>query len=33
VDGSNPTGAVGLYEQAGMRVVRRYDHWERVTAK
>jgi mycothiol synthase len=33
VDGSNPTGAVGLYEQAGMRVVRRYDHWERVAAK
>ena len=29
VDGSNPTGAVRLYEQAGMRVVRRYDHWEK----
>jgi mycothiol synthase len=29
VDGSNPTGAVQLYEQAGMRVVRRNDHWER----
>ena len=29
VDGSNPTGAVRLYEEAGMRVVRRYDHWER----
>jgi mycothiol synthase len=29
VDGSNPTGAVRLYEQAGMRVVRSYDHWER----
>jgi mycothiol synthase len=31
VDGSNPTGAVRLYEQAGMRVVRRYDHWEKTT--
>jgi mycothiol synthase len=29
VDGSNPTGAVQLYEAAGMRVIRRYDHWER----
>ena len=29
VDGSNPTGAVRLYEAAGMRVVRRNDHWER----
>ena len=29
VDGSNPTGAVQLYEEAGMRVLRRYDHWER----
>ena len=29
VDGSNPTGAVQLYERAGMRVVRRYDHWEK----
>jgi mycothiol synthase len=29
VDGSNPTGAVGLYERAGMTVVRRYDHWEK----
>jgi mycothiol synthase len=28
VDGSNPTGAVELYEAAGMRVVRRSDHWE-----
>jgi mycothiol synthase len=28
VDGSNPTGAVKLYEAAGMRVVRRSDHWE-----
>jgi mycothiol synthase len=29
VDGSNPTGAVALYEQAGMYVARRSDHWER----
>jgi mycothiol synthase len=29
VDGSNPTGAVQLYEAAGMRVVRRFDHWEK----
>ncbi|MFL5931039.1 MAG: GNAT family N-acetyltransferase [Gaiellaceae bacterium] len=29
VDGSNPTGAVRLYEAAGMRVVRRNDHWEK----
>jgi mycothiol synthase len=29
VDGSNPTGAVQLYERAGMTVVRRYDHWEK----
>ncbi len=29
VDGSNPTGAVQLYERAGMTVARRYDHWER----
>jgi mycothiol synthase len=29
VDGSNPTGAVRLYEAVGMRVVRRNDHWER----
>jgi mycothiol synthase len=29
VDGSNPTGAVALYERAGMRVSRRYDHWQR----
>jgi mycothiol synthase len=31
VDGSNPTGAVRLYEAAGMRVVRRNDHWEKLT--
>jgi mycothiol synthase len=29
VDGSNPTGAVQLYESAGMRVSRRFDHWEK----
>ena len=29
VDGSNPTGAVQLYRAAGMRVVRRFDHWEK----
>lgn len=29
VDGSNPTGDVRLYEDAGMRVIRRYDHWEK----
>jgi mycothiol synthase len=32
VDGSNPTGAVQLYEAAGMRVVRRFDHWEKPAA-
>lgn len=29
VDGESPTGAVRLYENAGMRVVRRNDHWEK----
>ena len=29
VDGSNPTGAVRLYERAGMRVARRFDHYEK----
>jgi mycothiol synthase len=29
VDGQSPTGAVRLYEQVGMRVVRRNDHWEK----
>ena len=29
VDGSNPTGAVQLYEAARMRVVRRNDHWQK----
>jgi mycothiol synthase len=30
VDGSNPTGAVALYERVGMRVSRRYDHWQKL---
>ena len=29
VDGENTTGAVRLYERAGMRVIRRYDTYER----
>jgi ribosomal protein S18 acetylase RimI-like enzyme len=29
VDAENPTGALRLYERAGMRVVRRYDTYER----
>jgi mycothiol synthase len=29
VDGSNPTGAVQLYESVGMHVARRFDHWEK----
>ena len=29
VDVDNETGAVGLYERAGMRVVRRFDNWTR----
>jgi mycothiol synthase len=29
VDGANTTGAVDLYRQAGMQVVRQFDHWER----
>jgi mycothiol synthase len=29
VDGSNPTGAVRLYEAVGMEVARRNDHWEK----
>lgn len=31
VDGENPTGAVALYEQAGMHVVRRNVNYERVS--
>ncbi|MFN2472059.1 MAG: GNAT family N-acetyltransferase [Gaiellaceae bacterium] len=29
VDAENTTGALGLYERAGMRVVRRFDTWEK----
>jgi hypothetical protein len=29
VDGENPTGAVQLYERAGMHVASRTDTWER----
>jgi mycothiol synthase len=29
VDAQNPTGATALYERVGMRVVRRWDLWER----
>src|SRR5437773_1127836 len=28
VDSENPTGATGLYERVGMRVVKRWDLWE-----
>jgi mycothiol synthase len=29
VDAQNPTGATGVYERAGMRIVNRWDQWER----
>jgi ribosomal protein S18 acetylase RimI-like enzyme len=29
VDGLSPTGAVRLYERVGMRVERRFDHYQR----
>ena len=29
VDADNPTGATALYERSGMRVIRRWDLWER----
>ena len=29
VDSANPTGATGLYERVGMRVVKGWDQWER----
>ena len=29
VDAANPTGALGLYEKAGMRVVEQFTRWER----
>jgi len=32
VDGLNPTGAVALYERAGMHVVRRYDQYRKPLA-
>ena len=32
VDAANPTGALALYEKAGMRVVERFARWERATA-
>jgi ribosomal protein S18 acetylase RimI-like enzyme len=30
VDAGNATGATALYERAGMRVVNRWDLWERL---
>jgi ribosomal protein S18 acetylase RimI-like enzyme len=30
VDAENSTGAVALYERAGMRVINRWDLWERL---
>jgi mycothiol synthase len=32
VDAENPTGATALYERAGMRIVKRWDLWERAPA-
>ena len=32
VDAENPTGATGVYERVGMRVVNRWDLWERSNA-
>jgi len=29
VDAQNPTGATGVYERNGMRIVKRWDLWER----
>ena len=29
VDAENPTGATALYERVGMRIVKRWDLWER----
>jgi mycothiol synthase len=31
VDAENPTGATALYERVGMRVIKRWDLWERVS--
>jgi ribosomal protein S18 acetylase RimI-like enzyme len=33
VDAQNPTGATGVYERAGMRIVKRWDLWERPPAR
>jgi ribosomal protein S18 acetylase RimI-like enzyme len=33
VDAENSTGATALYERAGMRVVNRWDLWERLLGK
>ena len=30
VDAENSTGATALYERAGMRVINRWDLWERL---
>jgi len=29
VDAQNPTGATSVYERVGMRIVNRWDQWER----
>jgi ribosomal protein S18 acetylase RimI-like enzyme len=29
VDAENPTGATAVYERVGMRIVKRWDRWER----
>jgi len=29
VDAENPTGATALYERVGMRIINRWDLWER----
>ena len=29
VDAENPTGATALYERVGMRIIKRWDLWER----
>ena len=33
VDAQNPTGATGVYERVGMRIVKRWDLWERSPAR
>jgi hypothetical protein len=32
VDAENPTGATALYERVGMRIVKRWDLWDRPIA-